>query len=220
MVDRSPPHPYSSSSSSTAPSGRMASLSVNTSVRQHQQQPPPPQQQQQQQQQQKPSQTASISSSTASSGRYYSNSYSQHHLSAHHPHLSHHHHHHHQHHPDIHGPLSAGVVENMSHRSFASYPYSRESSAHSSHYPLFHAPAPPPPAAAPAASSTSSSSRTADNNAAGTSALPPSQPYQQLSVSDILERYRDANPDLLMTVLNAKSKEDEELELSEQQAAI
>ncbi|KAF9364605.1 hypothetical protein BGX34_000971 [Mortierella sp. NVP85] len=38
---------------------------------------------------------------------------------------------------------------------------------------------------------------------------PTSTSYPNLSVSDILDRYQDANKDFLMTILNAKAKEDE-----------
>ncbi|KAF9283328.1 hypothetical protein BGZ68_005406 [Mortierella alpina] len=95
--------------------------------------------------------------------------------------------HRHYSHQDIHGPLSAGVVEG-GHRAFPSF--------HSSpfHHPLH---------------SSSSSSHPSFSNAA----IPPpsssSGAKSSLSVSDILERYQDANKEFIMSVLNAKAKEDE-----------
>ncbi|KAF9936791.1 hypothetical protein BGZ67_002010 [Mortierella alpina] len=111
----------------------------------------------------------------------------------HHPSQSQHHlphfqvQHRHYSHQDIHGPLSAGVVEG-GHRAFPSF--------HSSpfHHPLH---------------SSSSSSHPSFSSAA----IPPpsvsSGAKSSLSVSDILERYQDANKEFVMSVLNAKAKEDE-----------
>ncbi|KAF9090503.1 hypothetical protein BGX23_005938 [Mortierella sp. AD031] len=83
----------------------------------------------------------------------------------HHPHLQAHY----RHQQDIHGPLSAGVVEGRRafsfHSSLRSTPLS------------FSTPAPPPSA--------------------------------NLSVADILDKYQDANSDFLVSILNAKAKEDE-----------
>ncbi|KAG0361139.1 hypothetical protein BGZ54_009218 [Gamsiella multidivaricata] len=85
---------------------------------------------------------------------------------------------------DIHGPLSAGVVEG-GHRPFASF--------HSTplHHPLHTSSSLTAPTAAPPPPSAST----------------PSRP--SLSVAEILERYHDASKDFLVSVLNAKAKEDE-----------
>ncbi|KAF8931404.1 hypothetical protein EDD21DRAFT_417616 [Dissophora ornata] len=93
--------------------------------------------------------------------------------------------HRHHYHQDIHGPLSAGVVEG-GHRAFAGF--------HSGplHHPLHSSHT----FSTPATSVTSASSTPASSRPA-------------LSVSDILERYQDASKDFLVTVLNAKAKEDE-----------
>ncbi|KAF9359359.1 hypothetical protein BGX34_008419 [Mortierella sp. NVP85] len=110
---------------------------------------------------------------------------SSHHL-PHHSHFQAHHRHHY--HQDIHGPLSAGVVEG-GHRPFATF--------HSS--PLQH----------PLHPSSSSSSNSASSIAP--IAAPPSAPSTRgnLSVTDILERYQDASKEFLVSILNAKAKEDE-----------
>jgi hypothetical protein len=82
----------------------------------------------------------------------------------HHPHFQAHY----RHQQDIHGPLSAGVVEGRRafpfHSSLRSTPLS------------FSTPAPP---------------------------------SANLSVADILDKYQDANSDFLVSILNAKAKEDE-----------
>ncbi|KAG0311897.1 hypothetical protein BGZ97_011565 [Linnemannia gamsii] len=82
----------------------------------------------------------------------------------HHPHFQAHY----RHQQDIHGPLSAGVVEGRRafpfHSSLRSTPLS------------FSTPAPP---------------------------------STNLSVADILDKYQDANSDFLVSILNAKAKEDE-----------
>lgn len=82
----------------------------------------------------------------------------------HHPHFQAHY----RHQQDIHGPLSASVVEGRRafpfHSSLRSTPLS------------FSTPAPP---------------------------------SANLSVADILDKYQDANSDFLVSILNAKAKEDE-----------
>lgn len=89
---------------------------------------------------------------------------SRHDHQPHHPHFQAHY----RHQQDIHGPLSASVVEGRRafpfHSSLRSTPLS------------FSTPAPP---------------------------------SANLSVADILDKYQDANSDFLVSILNAKAKEDE-----------
>ncbi|GJJ78875.1 hypothetical protein EMPS_11234 [Entomortierella parvispora] len=124
-----------------------------------------------------------------------------HHQHQHHAHFQVQHRHplsHHHHHQDYHGPLSAGVVEG-GHRAFPSfhgslrdpYPYS----LHHSHSQTF----------APSSSTNSNSASTSTAPVPSTSG----SSAKTLSVADILERYQDASKDFLVTVLNAKAKEDE-----------
>ncbi|KAG0044593.1 hypothetical protein BGZ83_010182 [Gryganskiella cystojenkinii] len=167
---------------------------------------------------------APYSSSNPSSSSASTQQRSSHHLHQHHAHFqvqqrhpySHHSHHHH-HHQDYHGPLSAGVVEG-GHRAFPSFhgslhhPYPH--SLHHSHSQTFgsstsnnnssSATTASASGSAPTQSlaSTSASNNTHNNNNSGSSA-------KSLSVADILERYQDASKDFLVTVLNAKAKEDE-----------
>ncbi|KAG0348816.1 hypothetical protein BG004_004075 [Podila humilis] len=101
---------------------------------------------------------------------------------------------------DIQGPLSAGVIEG--HRAFPSF----HGSFHS-HHPLQSSSLP--------LSSSTGSVRDASGQSS-TSALthnqssaPASSSSKNMSVSDILERYQDASKDFLVSVLNAKAKEDE-----------
>ncbi|KAF9918444.1 hypothetical protein BX616_008775 [Lobosporangium transversale] len=92
-------------------------------------------------------------------------------------------------HQDIHGPLSASIVEG-GHRPFAGF-----------HGGPLHRPLHP-------ASSNSISSTLAVTPLSSTSTSnDPSRP--NISVSDILERYHDASKEFLISVLNAKAKEDE-----------
>ncbi|KAF8981068.1 hypothetical protein BGZ46_003305 [Entomortierella lignicola] len=89
--------------------------------------------------------------------------------------------HRHSYHQDIYGPRSASVVEG---RAFAGF---------HNHSLLHH----------PSQSSSSFSSQAVAQSSSTSSSR------QNLSVEDILERYQDASKDFLVSVLNAKAKEDE-----------
>ncbi|KAF9998735.1 hypothetical protein BGZ80_002377 [Entomortierella chlamydospora] len=91
--------------------------------------------------------------------------------------------HRHSYHQDIYGPLSAGVIEG-GHRAFGFH-------SHPLHHP----------------SQPSSSSSFSTTSVAPKPSTSSSRPC--LTVADILERYQDASKDFLVSVLNAKAKEDE-----------